>query len=134
MFDLMTSRNKYNTVSSQCTENPPFRFFWDTRYSPPFCPSEAGCQMLGKCRQKTTIAFRIRPIACPLGLISPICQECRHGRGAMSRSLSPRSQRHLVESARGDWPRLEHELSTALYHYSRSFFVFGLFLPRKRNP
>ena len=26
--------NKYNTVSSQCTENPPFRFFWDTRYRP----------------------------------------------------------------------------------------------------
>ena len=24
--------NKYNTFSSQCTENPPFRFFWDTRY------------------------------------------------------------------------------------------------------
>ena len=23
----------YNTFSSQCTENPPFRFFWDTRYS-----------------------------------------------------------------------------------------------------
>ena len=23
---------KYNTFSSQCTENPPFRFFWDTRY------------------------------------------------------------------------------------------------------
>ena len=22
----------YNTFSSQCTENPPFRFFWDTRY------------------------------------------------------------------------------------------------------
>ena len=24
--------NRYNTFSSQCTENPPFRFFWDTRY------------------------------------------------------------------------------------------------------
>ena len=24
--------NKYNTFSSQGTENPPFRFFWDTRY------------------------------------------------------------------------------------------------------
>ena len=29
--------NKYNTFSSQCTENPPFLFFWDTRYIwPPF--------------------------------------------------------------------------------------------------
>ena len=26
--------NKYNTFCSQCTENPPFRFFWDTRYIP----------------------------------------------------------------------------------------------------
>ena len=26
----------YNTFSSQCTENPPFRFFWDTRYSNAF--------------------------------------------------------------------------------------------------
>ena len=25
--------NKYNTFSSEGTENPPFRFFWDTRYS-----------------------------------------------------------------------------------------------------
>ena len=25
--------NIYNTFSSQCTENPPFRFFWDTRYN-----------------------------------------------------------------------------------------------------
>ena len=25
--------NKYNTFSSQGTENPPFRFFWDTRYT-----------------------------------------------------------------------------------------------------
>ena len=24
--------NRYNTFSSQCTENPPFHFFWDTRY------------------------------------------------------------------------------------------------------
>ena len=24
--------NRYNTFSSQGTENPPFRFFWDTRY------------------------------------------------------------------------------------------------------
>ena len=24
--------NKYNTFSSQGTDNPPFRFFWDTRY------------------------------------------------------------------------------------------------------
>ena len=22
----------YNTFSLQCTEKPPFRFFWDTRY------------------------------------------------------------------------------------------------------
>ena len=25
--------NRYNTLSSQCTENPPFRFFWDTLYN-----------------------------------------------------------------------------------------------------
>ena len=25
--------NKYNTFSSQGTGNPPFRFFWDTRYN-----------------------------------------------------------------------------------------------------
>ena len=25
--------NKYNTFSSQGTENSPFRFFWDTRYN-----------------------------------------------------------------------------------------------------
>ena len=24
--------NRYNTFSSQCTENAPFHFFWDTRY------------------------------------------------------------------------------------------------------
>ena len=30
MFDLVI---KYNTFSSQGTEKPPFRFFWDTRYS-----------------------------------------------------------------------------------------------------
>ena len=24
--------NNYNTFSSQGTENPPFRFFWDTQY------------------------------------------------------------------------------------------------------
>ena len=32
MFDLIDV-NRYNTFSSQGTENPPFRFFWDTRYS-----------------------------------------------------------------------------------------------------
>ena len=25
------------TFRSQCTENPPFRFLWDTRYTPPLC-------------------------------------------------------------------------------------------------
>ena len=25
--------NKYNTFSSQATENPPFRFLWDTWYT-----------------------------------------------------------------------------------------------------
>ena len=29
---LSNNVNKYNTFSSQGTENPPFRFFWDTRY------------------------------------------------------------------------------------------------------
>ena len=29
---LSNNVNKYNTYSSQGTENPPFRFFWDTRY------------------------------------------------------------------------------------------------------
>ena len=32
MFDLML-RKQIILFSSQCTENPPFRFFWDTRYS-----------------------------------------------------------------------------------------------------
>ena len=30
---LSNNVNKYNTFSSQGTENPPFRFLWDTRYN-----------------------------------------------------------------------------------------------------
>ena len=38
----------YNTFSSQCTENPPFRFFWDTRYNATvvtFCIGPTGLQI-----------------------------------------------------------------------------------------
>ena len=34
--------NKYNTFSSQGTGNPPFRFFWDTRYSAGPLPLKRG--------------------------------------------------------------------------------------------
>ena len=30
---LSNDVKKYDIFSSQGTENPPFRFFWDTRYS-----------------------------------------------------------------------------------------------------
>ena len=33
MLYLLMLKNIYNTFSSQGTENPPFRFFWDTRYN-----------------------------------------------------------------------------------------------------
>ena len=39
--------NRYNTVSSQGPENPPFRFFWDTRYSTPYQAHVSKKQMFG---------------------------------------------------------------------------------------
>ena len=40
----------YNTFSSQCTEKPPFRFFWDTRY-------RSGGSRWGRNRRATPLNF-----------------------------------------------------------------------------
>ena len=46
--------NKYNTFTSQCTENPPFRFFWDTRYRVTLN------KIQHKCRQNVVISYELR--------------------------------------------------------------------------